>query len=423
MRILKVTPRGVVDFSDNLQSIIQLLKANIFDFSRLSVYSLLDFFDNFGKNLLDDSNTRSLEGVMFLSNWLRKANLERMLKLNLNGNLDYVDGFIQYNRNFLTAKPAGLVCMWMAGNVPTLPVFSFIPALLAKNVVLVKLAYPEPDGMDKILSVLANTKSNKLSGDDILRALSVIWYDFHEGDLNEEMSRVADVKVMWGGEAAIKGITSLPRKEHCSEVIFGPKYSFGVIGKKILNNEKQLDSAISAFVRDIAIFDQRACSSPQTIFIETNDQKILHRIGEKFATQFTKLPPKPGLDAYTTIKIMNARSEWAIHEERDVIASQDGANWTVCMDSEVSFKDAIQSRTIFLTKVDSWKQIIPLINHKIQTIGIVFAEESEAIAFADEASLAGAVRCVRPGLMNLYESPWDGKLIVNELVRWITLKP
>ena len=423
MRVLKVTPGGIISFSNDLQPLIESLNANLTGFSHVSVYSLLDFFDSFGKNLLEDASTRSLDGVMFLSNWLRRKNIQNVLELNLNGNINYLNGFVQHGRDFLAAKPAGLVCMWMAGNVPTLPVFSFIPALLAKNVVLVKLAYPEPDGMDKILSVLANSKSKDMTGDYVLEALSVIWYDFHEGDLNEEMSLAADVKVMWGGKAAIKGITSLPRREHCSEIVFGPKYSIGVIDNKSLENEKRLNSAISAFVRDTAIFDQRACSSPHTIFIETRDNDTLRWVGEKFASQFAKLPPKPDLDAYTTVKIMNTRSEWALNKERDVIASQNGANWTVCLDSEVSLKEAIQSRTIFLTKVDSWKQIIPLINHKIQTIGIVFEEESEALSFASEASLAGAVRCVRPGLMNLYESPWDGKLVVNELVRWITLKP
>ena len=45
------------------------------------------------------------------------------------------------------------------------------------------------------------------------------------------------------------------------------------------------------------------------------------------------------------------------------------------------------------------------------------------MAFADQATRAGAARCVRPGLMNVQESPWDGKLLVNELVRWVTVKP
>ena len=36
------------------------------------------------------------------------------------------------------------------------------------------------------------------------------------------------------------------------------------------------------------------------------------------------LAPKPGLDPYTTMQIVNTRAEWAIDEKRDVIASKDG---------------------------------------------------------------------------------------------------
>ncbi|SPE37750.1 hypothetical protein SBA3_2700043 [Candidatus Sulfopaludibacter sp. SbA3] len=29
---------------------------------------------------------------------------------------------------------------------------------------------------------------------------------------------------------------------------------------------------------------------------------------------------------------------------------------------------------------------------------------------------------MRAGLMNGFESPWDGKLLISELVRWVALK-
>jgi hypothetical protein len=93
------------------------------------------------------------------------------------------------------------------------------------------------------------------------------------------------------------------------------------------------------------------------------------------------------------------------------------------MDREVSLKEAMQPRTLFLTEVDTLDQVIPLLSPKIQTAGIAFHSPREAEAFAAVAFLRGVARCVRPGLMNLYESPWDGKLIANQLVRWVTFKP
>jgi len=261
-----------------------------------------------------------------------------------------------------------------------------------------------------------------LSGADLAACVAVVWYSSEERDLSEQMSSAADAKIVWGGQGAIEGVRALPQPAHCVNIDFGPKYSIGVVGSALLEQPDNLDDAVAAFVRDIAIFDQRACSSPQTIFVERGALS-LRLVGERFAAAFAKLAPKPGLDSYTTVQIVNTRAEWALDEDRDVIASEDGANWTVCMDEEVALKEAIQSRTIFLTAVDSWRDVIALMSPRVQTVGIAFGDDAEAEAFASEATLAGAARCVRPGLMNVQESPWDGKLLINELVRWVTLKP
>jgi len=390
MSVLRITPNGSHQVGDTLGPILESLDHQRSRLARIPVNALLALFDDFSARLLRDERTRSLEGIAFLASWLKRNNLQKLLELNLNGNPAYLDGFVAHGRDYLAAKPHGLVAMWMAGNVPTLPMFSLVPALLAKNVCLVKLAYPEPEGADRLLAVLAESAAEGLQGADLLEAAAVVWFDYHRRELNEEMSLAADAKVLWGGRSAVKAITALPRREHCVEIIFG---------------------------------HQRACSAPQTIFVERNDRYRLHEIGQLFARHLAKLADKPGLDAYTTMRILNARAQWALDESKDVIASAGGANWTVCMDREVSLKEAVQSRTIFLTEVESWREVIPLLSPKVQTAGIALGDLQQARAFAEAATAAGVARCVRPGIMNNYESPWDGKLFINQLVRWVSLKP
>ena len=139
---------------------------------------LLALFDEFGGRLLRDPRTAGLEGAMFLSAWLGRRNLQPLVELNLNGNASYLDGFVAHGRNYLAAKPHGLVAMWMPGNVATLPMFSLVPALLAKNVCLVKLALPDPSGMDHLLAVLAQCEVEGLRGSDLLEAVAVVWFDY-----------------------------------------------------------------------------------------------------------------------------------------------------------------------------------------------------------------------------------------------------
>jgi hypothetical protein len=423
MQIHRITPEGIRPEADSFAPIVESLRQKREWLTAIPVETLVGLFADFAARILRDPRTKSLEGCMFLSAWLGASNLRQILDLNLNGTPAFVDGFQPQGRNFLAAKPQGLAAMWMAGNVATLPVFSLVPALLAKNVCLMKIANPEPAGMDSLLAVLAESECGELRGSDLLEAVAVVWFDYRNRDLNEQMSLSADVKVIWGGAEAVRAISSLPRREHCGEIVFGPKYSIGLIDKRCLEGEEtKLDDAVSAFVRDIAVFDQRACSAPQTIFIERNKKHSLGAVGVLFSKHFAKLPPKAGLDAYTTMQILNARARWAMDEGCDVIASADGANWTVCLDREVSLKPAVQSRTIFLTEIDSWHIIIPLLSPKVQTVGLACGNGEEAKAFAEAAAAAGVARCVRPGIMNLYESPWDGKLLINQLVRWVALK-
>ena len=292
MSILRITPRGVEPAGESLLPIVEKLNNARDWLAKIPVDSLVALMADFAARLIRDERTRSLEGCMFLSAWLGSNNLGQLLELNLNGNPAYLDGFGPQGRNYLAAKPQGLVAMWMAGNVATLPMFSLIPALLAKNVCLVKLAYPE--GTDHLLAVLAESQAGDIRGADLLDAAAVVWFDYHNRQLNEQMSLAADVKIVWGGAEAVKAISSLPRREHCGEIIFGPKYSIGVIDReRLAGDPAKLEESVAAFVRDIAIFDQRACSAPQTIFLERNDKQSLREVGEIFARQLVKLPPKP----------------------------------------------------------------------------------------------------------------------------------
>ena len=423
MSVLRITPDGVQSAGEDLTPIIESLQSRRQWLARVPVESLLALFDRFAKRLLTDQRTSRLEGATFLAAWLGRHNLQQLLELNLNGNPGYLDGFVARGQSYLAAKPHGIAAMWMAGNVATLPMFSLVPALLAKNACLVKLASADPNGIDRLLAVLAETEVEGLRGDELLKAVAVVWFDYRNRELNEQMSLLADVKIAWGGAEAIRAISLLPRREHCVEIQFGPKYSIGVIGRKQLEADSGPDQVVAAFVRDIAIFDQRACSAPQTIFVERNSRLSLDDVGAMFAKHLARLAPKRTLDAYTSARIVAVRAQWALDETKNVIASADGANWTVCMDRELSLKEAVQSRTIFLTEIPSWRDILPLLGPKVQTIGLALADLDESQVLANAATEAGVARCVRPGLMNIHESPWDGKLVVSQLVRWVTLKP
>lgn len=388
------------------------------------IHLIVDLLDDFSTALVTDDRTKRIEGITFLAAWLKKNNLHRILCRNLNDTPAYLDGFVESKGLYLAAKPQGVVAMWMPGNIPLLSIFSMVSALLTKNACLLKLA-SEDSGqtMDCILSVLSECAVKGLKGEELLTTITVLHFNSRLIRLNKMMSQAADAKIIWGSTESIAAVSELPKQDHCSEIIFGPKYSIGVMDACTFQQDiKHINHIVKAFARDIAFFNQAACSSPQTIFVEKNHKYPLQAIGQLFAAALDRLPEKKWSSAFQTVQILNTRADWAMTTDRDIICSKGRINWTVCMDREASLKEAVQGRTIFLSEVESWKAVLPLLSHKIQTVGIAFNNTENGLEFSEAATARGVVRCIRPGLMNLFDFPWDGKLLLGQLVRWVSAK-
>ncbi len=384
--------------------------------------SLLALLDNFAARLGEDPRTARIEGGTFLVFWLRRRNLERLLDRNLApGGRAALDRFIDVSGGMLRAQPAGVVGHWVAGNVPTLAVFSWILSLLVKNTAVVRVSEQTLEATSLLLEVFGSSRVADVSGEQVLQTVRFVHFPRDNEQCHRALSLGVDTKIIWGSAQAVQAVTALPRQDHCNELVFGPKYSLGVIDRASI--ETRASDVARAFVRDILVFDQRACSSPQMIFVERSSLES-EQIVEIFATQLQRAcqaAPKTEIDSFTASRIYTTRALWGLATDRTFRASR-GADWTVCFDTDVSLKEAVQSRTLFLTQVNDAMAIIPLLSPRIQTIGLAFTDRQRAVAFADAATRRGVSRCVRPGLMNVYDLPWDGKLPLSELVRWVALQ-
>lgn len=389
-------------------------------FKRIPIEQRLEFLNQFSQNLLKEKEINRWEGVSFLSTWLRKGNLTKILIKNL-GSLEILKDFVGEGRKKIKAQPRGLVCHYIAGNVPTLGLFSLIQALLVGNSNIMKVPPVSQFTFLELLKILENTEIEGLKGADILKSVAVIHIPVTDDASNLKLSLIADARVMWGGQEAIDAISKTTKMTHCDDIIFGPKYSFGIMDTKAQESD-DFPRLIRQFVNDIIIFDQGACSSPQVIFFEKGIFD-LRSIGEKFAQEFelaAKKFSKELVDQYLISKIINIRAEYALTPEKDLLCSEEN-DWTVLMDDNVQLEEPVQSRTIFLKQVESVLDCVDLITPRIQTIGTAIYDQEKLMQFTDAVTYKGVARCVLPGQMNFYDSPWDGIYFLNRLVRWVTL--
>ena len=405
---------------ESIKPLLRIIQEGFLSLKSIKKNDIIELFQVYSENLRKNKKVNRLEGVIFLSTWLRKNNFIQILEKNFN-NLEYLENFLGDTKR-IKAQPRGIACHWIAGNVPTLGLFSLFQSLFVGNANILRVPPLSHDILIKLLKVLAETKIDSgLSGYDLLKSVGIIYYDKNEINSNLELSDIADVRIVWGGEVAVKAITDLPKKTHCEDIIFGPKYSFSIFDVEAIKSEN-FNRYIRFLVNDIILFDQAACTSPHTVFFEKGG-KSLKEIARILAETFQRTAarfPKTEIDQYITSKIINIRAEYALDPLKSVICSQNN-DWTILINNNINLEEPIESRTIFIKEINSIEQVIPMITKKIQTIGCAIENKKKLIEFADQATFRGVARCVNLGQMHLFDSPWDGMLVMSRLVNWVTL--
>jgi Acyl-CoA reductase (LuxC) len=385
---------------------------------------LYELFDAFAARLATPAFA-DVEGIAFLATWLKKKSLESMVHASFGGREAALDAFIADGSRRLRAAPRGVVAQWIAGNIPTLAIFSFVLSALVKNVNLVRVPKESLGVVRRMLDVLAETRVGTLSGRDVLEGASFFYFPGEDRSLHAALSLRADARVVWGGQQTLATVLALPRHEHCEDVVFGPKFSLGLVdaaGRNRVTRGDDDGAAIArALVRDVLLFDQAACSSPHILYVEGNldDARAFARaLGSELAKQTTR-SPKRTIAEGTSAAILRLRTEYGLAEDRDVIASN-AVDYTVLVDADGAvLSEGVQSRTLFVRAVTHLHEVLPLVTPQVQTIGLLVDDTELANTLAEALAPKGISRLVRFGLMNVYDQPWDGLFACDRFVRWI----
>jgi hypothetical protein len=409
-------PKEIQDF----EVVASELRTGMEKLLDVPVKEIVDVLHAFSRTVIHDEQVKKIEGIAFLSNWLRRDNLLRIVETNI-GNADYLDSFVGEGRKLMRAFPRGLVCHWIAGNIPTLALFSLFQSMLAKNANILRVPEVSLSTVVPILRLFSSVDTDGLTGKDLLASVAIVYFPSGDEKANRLMSAHADARVVWGGREAVEAITGLPKSTHCEDVVFGPKYSFAVIDREALESEN-LSRYLRNLATDSVLFEQSACSSPHTVFIEADWKGVL-RIADLFRKEFERLSrimPKTEIEMGTASMIINKRAEYALSEDKTVVAPKEN-DWTILVDNALQLEEPVQSRTVFLKPVDSVLDTIPLITRNVQTIGNGILNDEKSKEFAKGVMCRGVARVVPPGQMHIYDSPWDGILLLSRLVNWDSL--
>lgn len=238
---------------------------------------ILDFLNTLSKILLGNREAKAYPDVVTLAFWMRKTSMEG-LKTRFTGR----DSLIRLGR--------GIAFHIAPSNVPVNYAYSLVSGLVCGNINIVRL--PSKDFL-QVRIINAAILQALQEYPEMESYILLVKYG-HDSKINDFLSGIADVRIVWGGDATISELRKSHMKPRAAEITFADRYSLAVINAdSYLESENKEKTAID-FYNDTFLTDQNACTSPR-IVIWTGKQKeeakelfwkqLYHFVSERYELQ------------------------------------------------------------------------------------------------------------------------------------------
>lgn len=369
------------------------------------------------------------EAINQLALSLHEDNLRRKVRVQLRDRY-LLDKFVfqPKTQNYLKLQSLGIILHVSAGNVFVGPVDSLIQGILTKNFNILKLSSRDPIFPLLFLEAL---KEADIKG-KITQTIAAIAFQGGSEDIEEELKKRCDAILVWGGEEAVANYRkNLPLKTKLIE--YGPKVSFIVLTFSGLKNAGCSNIAKLA-AKDIVMWEQRACSSAQAIYIEEGDEKLTGNFLKKLSTELEKIKkvyPQEHLSTDEKVELTKMRLLSKMDEafsEAKVLDSGKNLSWTVVYENkEPRFeRHSPLNRFIYVKPYKNLDELAGRIGnfkYYLQTCAIA-ADIKDFRCLAARLTSCGVNRITEVGRMSEGKpaSPHDGKFELAELVKWVNIE-
>lgn len=223
--------------------------------------SILGFCHALSKRLLN----KGIPELSALGYWLRTSNIKRW-----QASQQRTEGAI---------LALGTVVHFAPANVDTMFVYSWVCSLLMGNNNIVRLS--------------ARLSTNAMSDSEITRQLLQAINDLyaspefceiaqrnvfitypHNDGVSQQLSALADGRIIWGGDDSVTAIRCIPAKPKTRDIGFADRYSVALIAAESIIDIAAAMPVAEQLWRDIQPYSQMACSSPRTLFFLGNATQL-----------------------------------------------------------------------------------------------------------------------------------------------------
>ncbi|MEU6757115.1 acyl-CoA reductase [Streptomyces sp. NPDC046685] len=320
--------------------------------------------------------------------------------------------------------PVGLVAHIAPGNAATVAPLSIVEGLLAGNVNILKTS-----SADTLLTQHLMAELAALDPSGALAArIVVLRFPSSRQEWLRLMCAPADAVAVWGGEGAVEGVAAhVPAG--CRLVEWGHRISFAYLTGDAWSDATVLE----ALTDDVCLHEQQACSSPQVVYLDTEEKGEVFAFAERFAAVLGGRPtavstasggePDPAEAAELTTTELMARLEEHLGLTR-VFAAADGS-WRVMADTRSPLTASPLHRSVWVKPLPRKRLIATLrpMRRYLQTAGL--AGSRTDIAELSRTVLAAGVTRVTPvgAMLESYAGePHDGVYALQRYSRRVAVQ-
>lgn len=427
-----------------LDQVIEVVKESCTSVLKsMSVTQMIEIIDKVIGQLLDRSNPYRQKAEELLpivtgydkeliriglTNYLktfRKQNLQRFIVEDFGNPLLLDDFQPRTKRGFSKAVGANVTVQVWAGNVPALPLWSFISSLIVKSGTIGKLPSAEPLFAGWFAKMIVEVEPR------LADCLAVIWWKGGDEEKERRIFQQADIVLAYGGNRALESIKS--RVPITTRFLpFGHKISFGIVSRVSLDSRKVWKTVRDA-AYDVIRYDQQGCYSPHVFYVQNGGNVEPREFARYLAHElesFEKRYPRRSL----SIEEAATLAEWRQKEEFNLFTNQDKEilgeqhnAWAVVFDrDDRELTPSCLNRVIRVVEIEELFDILPYIETSrsyLQTVGIAASPE-ELFQIADLLGSAGVTRITGLGNMTSPEAAWhhDGRFNLLDLVNMVDLE-
>ena len=371
----------------------------------LQVYSdeACNFLNELSSEILKSPVCRVYPDLSAVAFWCRRANIQKK----------------KFNAGDIANRLGRGLCFHIApSNIPVNFAFTYFFGLLAGNANIVRI--PSKD-FPQITALVDIFKKVLPKYPEIEKRTTFVKYE-RSDEITEEFSKMADCRMIWGGDRTIANLRSMQTKPRCIDIAFADRYSVCILdGKKVENADEQtITRLVDNFYNDTYLMDQNACSSPQLIYWLNDSQKareIFWNAVLKIAQAKYQLQDAVAVDKYTKL------CEDAIDYDEIIDSVQNVEN--ILYRSELKYIDSSveglrgKGGYFYEYSLKNVEDFLKIVNEKYQTITYFGLDAQKLADLIISNNVNGIDRIVPVGKAMDIDIVWDGHDMAIELSRKI----